>query len=232
MPGSTEITDLDPILEAKGLCRSVENAAHTISLLHDVSLEINASDRIGLVGPSGSGKSLLMRALTMLDPIDKGEVLWNGELVPADLTPEFRRNVCYVPQRMPSFEGTVRETLQLPFSLASWKSNRYDEERVVGWLEILQRDRSFLSKTARDLSGGESQLIQLILALMADPQVLLLDEPTSAMDSDTTARTEVLIGDWQRTKDRAYLWCSHAHQQVQRVAQRQFVMNGGRLGLH
>ena len=173
-----------------------------------------------------------MRAISMLDPIHEGEVRWKGNRILDSSVPGFRKAVCYVPQRMPTFDGTVRETLQFPFSFGTWKRQRYDEAIVVDWLRMLHRDSPFLDKTARDMSGGESQIVRLFLALLASPQVLLLDEPTSAMDEQMAILAENLILDWHREQaSRAFLWVSHSQTQLSRVADRQLTMQGGRLGL-
>ena len=222
----------DPIVEAIGLSRSVETNSGTITLLDSVDLAIGPADRVGFAGPSGSGKSLTLRAIAMLDPVDRGEVLWRRSSVAPSRVPEFRRDICYVPQRMATFEGTVRETLQVPFRLASWTSRKYDEQEVVRLLATLKRAPSFLDKTARELSGGESQVVRLLLSLSADPSVLLLDEPTAAMDGEMAGDVETLIQTWvDAASSRAFIWISHSEEQLARVANRRVVMKGGRLGL-
>ncbi|MFC1759397.1 ATP-binding cassette domain-containing protein [Planctomycetota bacterium] len=162
----------------------------------------------------------------------EGEVRWNGKRVLANRVPDFRRNVCYVPQRMSAFDGTVRETLQLPFSLASWSNLRFDERKINEWLATFQRERSFLDKTARELSGGEFQLVRLLLALQASPTVLLFDEPTAAMDAKMALCAEEVIRNWiDAESSRAYAWISHSDSQIERVATRQVTMKRGRLGV-
>lgn len=222
----------DPIVAAIGLSRSVETGSGKITLLDNVDLAIAPGDRVGCAGPSGSGKSLTLRAIAMLDPVDCGEVLWRGRSVAPSRVPEFRRDVCYVPQRMATFEGTVRETLQMPFQLASWTCRKYDEQAIVRSLATLKRAPSFLDKTARELSGGESQVVRLLLSLSAGPSVLLLDEPTAAMDGEMARAVETLIQTWvEAASSRAFVWISHSEEQLARVATRRVTMEGGRLGL-
>ncbi len=222
----------DPIVEAIGLSRSVETTAGKLTLLDNVDLAIGPGDRIGFAGPSGSGKSLTLRAIAMLDPMDRGEVRWRGSAVAPNRVPEFRRDVCYVPQRMATFDGTVRGTLQMPFQLASWASRQYDEHDIVQSLATVQRAPTFLDKTARELSGGESQFVRLLLSLSADPSVLLLDEPTSAMDGEMSLAVETLIQTWvTAAPSRALVWISHAEEQLDRITNRRLAMEGGHLGL-
>jgi ABC-type sugar transport system ATPase subunit len=86
-------------------------------LLDDVSLEVGAGERVALQGPSGSGKTLLLRSLALLDPLDQGEVLYEGEPVADDEVPGFRRRVVYLTQAPVLVEGTVADNLALPFRL-------------------------------------------------------------------------------------------------------------------
>jgi putative ABC transport system ATP-binding protein len=95
----------------------------------------------------------------------------------------------------------------------------------------LGRERSFLDKQQRDLSGGEMQIVALLRALQLDPTILLLDEPTSALDAKTSEAAETLIIDWcnERVESRAIVWVSHDIQQARRVAQRVFSIEHGTL---
>ena len=82
-----------------------------------MSLEVEAGERVALQGPSGSGKTLLLRSLALLDPLDQGEVLYEGEPVADDEVPGFRRRVVYLTQAPVLVEGTVADNLALPFRL-------------------------------------------------------------------------------------------------------------------
>ncbi len=181
------------ILEANHLRRTADDGT---LLLDDVSLRVDEGDAIAIVGPPGAGKTLLLRAVAMLDPLDGGEVRFLGRPVAADAVPAFRRKVLYVQQRSALVEGTVRENLQLPFSFESAGSDSFDEKRVEQWLEAMGRSGRFLDRSVDDLSGGESQIVSLLRAMQLDPAVLLLDEPTSSLDDPTRRQVESLLRDW------------------------------------
>lgn len=200
-------------------------------LLREVSLAIQPRTRLAVSGPSGSGKTLLLRALALLDPVEAGTVHWMGRAVPRDRIPAFRAAVAYLHQRPTLIEETVAAALKKPFSLAVHHRRGFDRQRVEPLLERLGRDGSFLAKRTGDLSGGEAQIAALLRLLQLDPTVLLLDEPTAALDPRTAGAIEGLLVDWvQRGPDgRALVWVTHDAAQAERVAQSALRMHSGRL---
>lgn len=217
------------MLEARGIGRLRPGGEGW--LLHDVSLALAPGERAALIGPSGAGKTLLMRALALLDPLDRGAVWWRGRDVASHDVPAFRARVIYLQQRPALFEGSVEDNLRAPFALKTHRSASFDRERVRATFEALGRDDGFLAKLHRDLSGGEAQLTALVRALQLDPSVLLLDEPTAALDRETARRVEDLLAQWAGAGDgrRSLLWISHDPEQAARVADRRLVMERGRL---
>lgn len=192
-------------------------------LLREVSFSVNAGQRIALVGNSGSGKTLLLRSLAMLDPLDTGEVRFNGASLSGNSIPAFRRQVIYLHQRILPGDGTVESFLREPFSLAVYRDEEWSRADSVRRLDLLGRGESFLDKQLRDLSGGESQIAALLRAVQLHPKVLLLDEPTAAMDEETVSRVEQLIDAWfdENSPDgRALVWVTHHREQASRVADR------------
>lgn len=200
-------------------------------LLDGVSLAVHAGERLVIVGPSGSGKTLLLRALACLDPWDRGRLLWNGAELTRKNVPQFRSQAIYLHQRPALQEGTVLENLQFPFSLAVHQARQFAAHRVEHWLDAWQRPHDFLAKQSRDLSGGEAQLVALLRAIQLDPTVLLLDEPTAALDSEMAEAVESCVVQWQQedATQRAVVWVSHNREQAERMADRRVVLNAGRI---
>jgi putative ABC transport system ATP-binding protein len=198
-------------------------------LLHGVSLEVQAAGRLSIAGPSGSGKTLLLRALAVLDRLDDGEVRWQGRPVTRDRIPPFRKAVMYLHQRPALWDETVEAALRRPFTLAVHHGGQFDRGRIVRLLQLLDRDESFLAKRTADLSGGEMQIAALLRAIQLDPTVLLLDEPTAALDSHTAATVEELLGGWvgNSSDERALVWVTHDAQQARRVADTTLYMGNG-----
>ncbi len=184
------------------------------------SIDIGAAERIALVGESGSGKSLFLRCVCLLHPADEGKILFDGKQVAGAAVPEFRRSVMYLPQTIARFDGDVEAFFLQPFEFAGWADAAFDKTQCIEMLGHFSRDESFLRKTHRDLSGGEAQIAGLVRLLMLKPKVLLLDEPTSAMDSKAAAVAESLVARFLDQQNAALLWVTHDHAQSGRVAQR------------
>lgn len=199
-------------------------------LLHGISLAVAAGERIAVVGPSGAGKTLLLRALALLDPIDEGEVLWREGPVADRSVPAFRRQVLYLHQRPALLTGSVEANLRLPFGFAA-AGGAYDRARAAALLDVLGRGAGFMAKSTADLSGGEAQITALLRAIQMEPTVLLLDEPTVSLDADAAAAIERLVGEWfgRRPAERALVWVSHDAAQAGRVSDRSLRLAAGRL---
>ncbi|MDG2385409.1 MAG: ATP-binding cassette domain-containing protein [Pirellulaceae bacterium] len=199
-------------------------------LIRDVSMELSPSERVIVSGPSGSGKSVLLRVIAMLDPFEAGDIRWNGELVTDSEVPQFRSRVIYLHQRTPMFDGTVSDNLRMPFQLQQHQGRKYDEQMILGWLEVVDRDLSFLDRRTADLSGGERQIVSLLRAIQLKPQVLLLDEPTSAADQRTVASIERVVLNWlEQETNHALIWVTHDSAQAERMGQRELQMDRGRI---
>jgi putative ABC transport system ATP-binding protein len=218
----------NPLVEARQLGR---RTAAGQWLIRNVNLQTCVGDRLAVVGRSGSGKTLLLRALARLDPVQEGQVFWHDEVVHRDRIPEYRSRVVYLHQRTPLVDGTVEENLQRPFGYAVHGDRRYDSGLIVKWLQSLGRDESFLAKSTKQLSGGEAQITALLRAMQLNPEVLLLDEPTAALDRESTAVVEQLVNQWhgEPATSRAFVLVTHDAEQAQRVAGKVMHMERGHL---
>ncbi len=219
--------DESPLVQAVAISR--RGSSPNAWLLRDVSISLKPGERVALVGPTGAGKTLLLRTLALLDPVDEGQVLWNGKPILRNDVPAYRSRVLYLHQRPALIEGTVEENLRLPFRFNHHREVQFDRLRIVAWLETLGRDPAFLDKNTQDLSGGEAQITALLRALQLDPSVLLLDEPTAALDHDSIGLIERLVEQWldEHPTKRSTLWVSHNREQASRVAQRSLSIRDG-----
>ncbi len=221
----------DQSIEADAIGRRDPKSKDGGWLIRGVSVAVTAGERVGVLGPSGAGKTVLLRALALLDPLDEGTVRSGGRAVRGEAVPEYRRRVIYLHQRPALLDGSVEENLRYPFTLRVHRDRAFDPSRVEGLLARLGREPGFLAKSARDLSGGESQIVGLIRALQLDPAVLLLDEPTASLDATTARAVETLLDEWLAAEpaSRALVWVSHDADQARRMTTRRVYLRAGRL---
>ncbi len=216
------------LVETRALSRMDQNNA--VQLLHPVNFTLSGGDRVAITGSSGSGKSVFLRTLALLDAPGSGEVVWRNHPVVAAQIPAYRSRVCYIAQRPALVDGTVEDNLRFPYSLNIFKQQTFDIEKARGLLRQAGKPESFLLKTAEDLSGGEAQVVSLIRAIQLDPEVMLLDEPTAALDPQSSRAVEALVDTWFASgtaATRAYIWVSHDHDQAQRMSNIRFEMHAG-----
>jgi putative ABC transport system ATP-binding protein len=221
------MTTTGEILVGRNLTRHRSDGLGVI--LDNVDIKISPGDRVGLVGQSGSGKSSLFRVLVKLDPVERGEILYHGKVLTRKEIPTFRRHVVYLPQR-PSFaSGTVLENLVSPLRLAS-SENALSTIDYESWLDRAGKSTSLLEQPVDNLSGGEQQIVSLLRAIQLEPEVLLLDEPTAALDATSTDAIEQLVDVWyKQSPGRAYAWTSHNMDQIQRRCDRIIQLDSGRV---
>ena len=161
----------------------------------DLDVELEAGDLLVVRGDSGSGKSLLLRALADLDPLEQGELYLHDEPSESYRPAEWRRRVLYMEQGAPVLPGTVNEDL-------AWVASLHGLAHAAS----IGLDGS--ASTGR-LSGGERQRLALERALLCGPDVLLLDEASSGLDQAAALRFEARVLEFARA-GRAVLWVSHA----------------------
>lgn len=172
--------------------------------LKPVDLFVDRGECVCLSGPSGSGKSLLLRAIADLDP-HGGTVLLDGVPSSRFTPPAWRRAVALLPAQNP------------------WWLPRVGDHFCAGVppdLQTLGFDRDVLSWDVERLSSGERQRLALLRLLCNGPRALLLDEPTANLDPGSGRRVEALVDAYRRRSDAAVLWVSHDPDQIERVADR------------
>ena len=208
-------------LQATHLSRVVAQKA----LVSDVSFEARASELLGIVGASGSGKSSLLRLLNRLDEPTSGTVFLHGadyrQLPPREL----RRRAGMVTQRPFLFPGNVASNLR--FGPAQ-RGESVSDEQVAQSLERVGLP-GFATHDTSVLSGGEQQRVSLARTLANDPEILLLDEPTSALDEQSKLGIEELIVSLVRHQRLTCIMVTHDRDQARRICHRVLLMDGGRI---
>lgn len=203
--------DAIPVLALQGI--SIEAGGRL--LIAGLNLDLHSGELAGICGPSGCGKSTLLRAIAGLIPAAAGQVLLQG-IAPRNIGwPVFRRRVILVSQRPVLFDGTAWENLARPF-FYHHAPGPFPENDAWTLLDQLGIERERAHQSALSLSIGQQQRICLVRALLLRPAVLLLDEPSSALDEASVTALEQTISDWARDAGGSALVVSHDRAQVAR----------------
>lgn len=189
-------------------------------MLHDVSLSI-PEGACALLGPSGSGKSSLLRLLDRLSDPDSGSVLFRGDDVRELDVLELRRRAVLVPQLPAPLAGSVADNVRYGPSLAGREAD------VEACLSRAGLDGSYADREAARLSVGEQQRVMLARALALEPEVLLLDEPTSALDETARDGVEQTLGELAASGV-AMVLVTHDRRQAERLASTVIRLDKGR----
>ena len=212
----------DPvILRAEHLGRTV----HDKILVQDASFSLRRGEVLAIAGPSGSGKSSLLRLLNRLDEPTSGTVFIEGKDYRSLEPRELRRKLGLVTQRPFLFPGTVAENLRFgPAQRGETLSKEAVEDLLsqVGLKGYAQRD-------VANLSGGEAQRVSVARTLANTPLVLLLDEPTSALDEVAKLEVESSIQNVVRNQGLTCVVVTHDLVQASRLAERALVLKSGRI---
>lgn len=182
----------DPQLRLVDLDKTYPGGHHA---LRGVSLDVADGEVVVIIGPSGCGKSTLLRTINGLEPINSGQILFDGNdlAAPGVSWPEVRRRIGMVFQSYELFPHlTVMGNLTLAPGLVAGESRADASERALKLLErVGLADRA--DDYPRQLSGGQRQRVGIARALADEPAVLLCDEPTSALDTESTAQILALL---------------------------------------
>ncbi|RLF02949.1 MAG: ABC transporter ATP-binding protein [Thermoprotei archaeon] len=169
-----------------------------VRVIEDISFSLRSEELLAVLGPNGSGKSTLMKALMGLATIHRGKVLFKGEDV-TGLKPheKARRGIVYVPQMNNVFENlTVKENLLM----AGYTMKDELWERIKEVLELLPPLKELMGRKAWTLSGGERQMLALAMALVRNPELLILDEPTASLAPTVAERIISLVAHVKESK--------------------------------
>jgi len=217
---STDAVSMEPILELRGV-RKRFGAQEAVA---GVSLSIPRGSFFSLLGPSGCGKTTTLRMIAGFESPDEGEIHLGGGRI--DHLPPYQRNVNTVFQNYALFPHlTVRANVEFGLrrkgiaEIASRVDAALDQVRLAGKA----------SRMPAQLSGGERQRVALARALVLQPDVLLLDEPLSALDPQLRKQVRAELKDLQRRAGITFLFITHDQEEALAMSDSIAVMNGGRV---
>jgi len=179
--------------------------------IRPLSIHLEPNACLGLYGSSGSGKSLLLRAIADLD-VNSGEIFLDDKPRNRFSGPQWRRKVALLPAESHWWGDVVRE---------------HSQEWPEDLLQQMGFSADVLAWQTNRLSTGEKQRLALVRMLASQPTILLLDEPTANLDKKNSSNVERLIQDYLQLYRSAAIWVSHAPEQLQQVATRRAYMSDG-----
>ena len=207
----------------------------SVHAVQDISLDIRRGETLGLVGESGCGKSTLARLIVGLDRPTGGRIMFEGRDLVVDAKNDPRalaRKIQYVfqdPIASLNPRKTIRTILEAPLiHLLAMDKNRR-QARLDELMAAVNLDPDFLERYPHELSGGQAQRVGVARALAADPDVIVLDEPVSALDVSVQAQVLNILDGLKQRFGLTYLFISHDLSVVESVSDRVAVMYFGRI---
>jgi putative ABC transport system ATP-binding protein len=213
-----------PAIEFKHITKYFTGSERQRAVLNGITAKVSPGKITTLVGPSGSGKSTLLSLCNLLLSPDEGEISVFGKPVSEWEIPELRRKVALVFQDAPMLQGTVLYNLQTAERLHG--TVLHDPS---GLLKRVGLTHDLLDQKAQDLSGGQRQRLALARTLANRPDILLLDEITSALDPASVKEVEDMLLQMNREEGTTMIWITHHMEQARRVGHETWLMIDGRL---
>ncbi|KMY32777.1 glycine/betaine ABC transporter ATP-binding protein [Lysinibacillus xylanilyticus] len=195
-----------------------------------INLEINKGEFFVLIGPSGCGKTTLLKMINRLIHLTEGTIRINGKRISDYNIHELRWNIGYVLQQIALFPHmTIEENIAVVPELKKWSKPQI-QQRVRELLEMvgLEPDK-YSQRKPKELSGGEQQRVGVVRALAADPEIILMDEPFSALDPISRTKLQDDLLELQQTIQKTIVFVSHDMQEALKLGDRICVMKDGEI---
>ena len=213
-------------LETIDLGRTARQGRDWVEILKGINLKVLRGEVLALIGPTGSGKTTLLRQIGLLDEPTRGRIVFDGVCLTGASGGELlqaRRRMAMVFQKPVMFRGSVQANVSFGLKMLG----RNDGERVRSALQAVGLS-GYEERDAGTLSGGEMQRIALARALVLQPELLLLDEPTANLDPKSARSIDEIIQSLAGEKI-TVIMATHNMQQCRKLADRVAVLLGGRL---
>jgi len=200
-----------------------------VKAVDDISFDVNEHENMVLLGTSGCGKTTTLKMLNRLIEPTHGKVFINNKNILEQQPEILRRGIGYVLQNNGLFPHyTVGENIAIVPQLLKW-DKKQTQHRVSELLEKLHLDKSYLSAYPNELSGGQQQWVGLARALVADPPVLLMDEPFGALDNVTKAKIHAEFKALDELKKKTIIMVTHDVQEAFELGDRICLMDAGKI---
>jgi D-methionine transport system ATP-binding protein len=199
-----------------------------LTLLDDISFNVNKGDIVGIVGASGAGKTTLLRLLNRLINPTKGDIYFQGQNISTIAPIPLRQQIVLVLQESKLLGMTVQQALSYPLTLQKLPPTEI-KTRLSTWIERLKIPSDWLELTELQLSVGQRQWVALARALIMQPTVLLLDEPTSALDVGKSEYLLQIFTKLSEENNTTILMVNHQLELVRKFAKKVIYLHQGQL---
>jgi len=229
---AVQISDAETLLSINSVTAGYGNGP---DILQEVSVLVERGRTVAVVGESGSGKSTLARVITGLLPPRSGEIHFQSESLPPALAQRSKQQlrkvqmIYQIPDVALNPRQRVRDVVGRPLSFYLGLSGKEREHRIIELLEHIELPEHFIDRLPDELSGGEKQRICIARALAAEPELIICDEVTSALDTIVAKAILDLLQRLQRELSLTYLFISHDLDTVASIADQVVVLYAGRI---
>ena len=227
----------EALIQVRDLQVTFGSGRHKFVAVDDVNFEIYKGETFSLVGESGSGKTTIGRAIVRINPITKGEVLFQGERVSGKISREMDTKVIRSMQMI--FQdpmASLNERAKVDYIISEglinyhlYKDDRDRQDKVQKALQEVGLLPEFSSRFPHEFSGGQRQRIGIARSLIMEPQFIVADEPISALDVSIRAQVLNLLNDLKKSRGLTYLFIAHDLSVVRFISDRIAVIHKGRI---
>ena len=215
------------MIEIKNITKTVGEKV----ILDDISLTIESGSFVVLIGPSGCGKTTTLKLLNKLIEPTSGEIYIDGQPISKEDPIKLRRNIGYVIQNIGLFPHlTIKENIELIPKLKGEKSEKEISQNTERLIKMVGLDPDeFLYKYPTELSGGQQQRIGVIRAIATDADIILMDEPFSALDPITRTQLQEWLYELQQDLKKTIIFVTHDMDEALKLADKICIMKGGKI---
>ncbi|MBF0198291.1 MAG: ATP-binding cassette domain-containing protein [Planctomycetes bacterium] len=194
------------------------------SILQGINLNLEKGEHMALTGPSGSGKSSLLKVVMGVLPVSSGHVEIEGQALSSKTVFALRQKIAYIDQSSAMGAESVEDALMLPYTFKAMQDKEPNREELLHYLDLLAFDKKILHEKCSVLSGGQQQRLSLIRALLLKRPLILADEVTASLDAENKERVMDLLQNCQAS----ILSISHDKEWIERCP-KTLVLNSGEI---
>lgn len=210
---------MDILLATEAVSYEIENK----NILSDITLSIEKGSQTTIIGPSGGGKSTLLKIFATLLSPTSGTVFFQGTPSTSYKPEDYRKKVSYCFQQPTLFGETVFDNLLFPYTV---RNKPFDEAHAKNLLQEVKLSKDYLQKKITELSGGEKQRVALLRNVLFLPEILLLDEVTTGLDEESKGIVNEWLNQLNQKNGTTLIRVTHDNEEIQQAKSTIRIVNG------